>query len=160
MNDILTQRFHLYYPEQIPSNFEISQLPSKILSCVLSVLVQTAASRLIAKQKAATSPTTGPGVAGSNFAPKMGFTLTRLPKPCDLTTCNRPPSTATPLYLCHAWRKGHLRILQNGHRHKIHPVGCRHGLVPGKPLNLEDNVDGLLAITTPGVSRLHLSQGY
>ena len=30
-NHILTQRFHLYYPEQIPENFRISQLPARFL---------------------------------------------------------------------------------------------------------------------------------
>ena len=42
LNDTLRQHFDLYYPEQIPLNFEICQLPSEILSWVLSVL-QTAA---------------------------------------------------------------------------------------------------------------------
>ena len=32
LNDILTQHFHLYYPEQRPSNFEICPLPSETLS--------------------------------------------------------------------------------------------------------------------------------
>jgi hypothetical protein len=31
-NDIIIQRFHPCYPEQIPATFAISQLPSKILS--------------------------------------------------------------------------------------------------------------------------------
>ena len=74
-NDILTQRFHLYYPEQIPSNFEISPLPSEILLWVLSVL-QTAAASLTAEPKEVTRPTTGPGAAGSDFVPKQGKEMT------------------------------------------------------------------------------------
>ena len=74
-NDIRMQHFHLYYPVQIPSNFEICQLPSKILSWVVSIL-QAAASCLIAKQKVATSPTTGPGVTGLDFVPKLGEVMT------------------------------------------------------------------------------------
>ena len=63
-NDVLTQRFHLYYKEQIPETFRISQLPSEILSWVLFIL-QTAASSLTAGLKIATSPTTERGDAGS-----------------------------------------------------------------------------------------------
>ena len=50
LNYILTQHFHLYYPEQIPKNFRISQLPSKISSWVLTVL-RIAASSLIGSNK-------------------------------------------------------------------------------------------------------------
>ena len=74
-NDVLTQRFHTYYPEQIPKNFKISQLPSEISSWVLSVL-QIAAASLTAEQKAATKPTTGPGVAGSAFVTKQDRAMT------------------------------------------------------------------------------------
>jgi hypothetical protein len=66
-NDILTQRFHLYYPEQIPENFEICQLPVEILSWVSSVL-QIAASSLTADRKAATRSTTELGGDGSDSA--------------------------------------------------------------------------------------------
>ena len=84
-NDILTQRFHLYYLEQIPSNFEICLLPSEILSWVLSLLQTAASCLIVAKQKAARSPATGPGVAGSDFAPKLGETMT-------LSSINYPQS--------------------------------------------------------------------
>ena len=73
-NDVLTQRFHMYYLEQIAKNLKISQLPRKISLWVLSVL-QIAASCSTAEQKAATSPTTGPGVAGSAFAPKLDVAM-------------------------------------------------------------------------------------
>jgi hypothetical protein len=74
-NDILTQRFHLYYSEQIPESFKISPLPSEISSWVLSVL-QIAASSLTVASKGATRPTTGPGEGGSVSAPKQDKALT------------------------------------------------------------------------------------
>ena len=75
-NDVLLQRFHImYYPEQIPKNFKISKLPSKILSWVLSVLRITALCST-AEQKAARSPTTGPRVVGSAFAPNLYVVMT------------------------------------------------------------------------------------
>jgi hypothetical protein len=74
-NNTLTQRFHLYYMEQIPANSEISQLPSEILSWVLSIL-RIAASSLTAELKAATKPTTKPGGAGSVSAPQPEEPLT------------------------------------------------------------------------------------
>jgi hypothetical protein len=74
-NNILTQRFHLYYMEQIPENFKISQLPSEILSWVLSIL-RIAASSLTVESKTATKPTTEPGGAGSASAPQPEEPLT------------------------------------------------------------------------------------
>jgi hypothetical protein len=74
-NDILTQRFHLYYTEQIPESFEISPLPKEILSWVLSIL-RIAASSLTAELKAATKRTTAPGDGGSVSAPKADVELT------------------------------------------------------------------------------------
>jgi hypothetical protein len=81
-NDILTQRFHLYYSEQIPESFKISQLPSEISSWVLSVL-QIAASSLTAGSKAATSPMIGPGGDGLASAkkPEKALTLSSLSYP-------------------------------------------------------------------------------
>jgi hypothetical protein len=74
-NDILNQRFHLYYPEQIPGNFKISQLPSAILSWALSIL-QTAASSLTAGLKEVTKPTIELGDVGSSSAPSPAEALT------------------------------------------------------------------------------------
>jgi hypothetical protein len=74
-NDILTQRFHLYYPEQIPESFEISQLPSEILSWVLSIL-QIAASSLTAELREATNPMTEHGDVGSDSVPRPDVVLT------------------------------------------------------------------------------------
>ena len=65
----------MYYPEQIPKNFKISQLPSEILSWVFSIL-RIAVLCSTAKQKAATSPTTGPSVTYSIFAPKLDVAMT------------------------------------------------------------------------------------
>jgi hypothetical protein len=74
-NDVLTQRFHLYYREQIPENFTISQLPSEVLSWVSSVL-QIAASSMIADKRAAMNPRTGPGDDGLASASEEALLLT------------------------------------------------------------------------------------
>jgi hypothetical protein len=74
-DDILTQRFHLYYTEQIPQSFAISPLPKEILSWVLFVL-RIAASSLTAELKAATKRTTVSGGDGSVSAPKADVQLT------------------------------------------------------------------------------------
>lgn len=81
-NDILTQRFHIYYPEQVPANFEITQLPSEISSWVLAVL-RIAASSLTAESKAATNPTTEAGDAGLGSAqkPEEHMTLSSMTYP-------------------------------------------------------------------------------
>jgi hypothetical protein len=83
-NDILTQRFHLYYSEQIPANFKISPLPKKISSWVLSVL-QIAASYLTAESKRATNLTTELGGGGLVSAPRREEVLT-------LSSLNYPQS--------------------------------------------------------------------
>jgi hypothetical protein len=62
-DDILTQRFHLYFPDQIPANFAICPLPSEVLSWVSSIL-QTAAFSLIADKKGAMRTMTAPGGDG------------------------------------------------------------------------------------------------
>jgi hypothetical protein len=74
-NDILTQRFHLYYSAQIPKSFRISQLPSEISSWVLSIL-RIASSSLTAGSKKATNPTIEPGDVGSASVPKQEEALT------------------------------------------------------------------------------------
>jgi hypothetical protein len=71
-NDILTQRFHLYYPEQIPKTFAISQLPSEILYWVSSVL-QTAALTMIADRKTATKTRTEPGADDRDSAQRQAY---------------------------------------------------------------------------------------
>jgi hypothetical protein len=70
-----TEHFHLYYPEQIPKTFAMSQLPSEILSWVSSVL-QTAASPMIADRKAATKTRTEPGADGWDSAERQASLLT------------------------------------------------------------------------------------
>jgi hypothetical protein len=74
-DDILTQRFHLYYPDQIPENFAICQLPSEVLSWVSSVL-QTAALSLTAAKKEATKTTTAHGGDGWGSAKSQASALT------------------------------------------------------------------------------------
>ena len=103
-NDILTKRFHLCYSEQIPESFKISQLPSEISSWVLSVL-RIAASSLTAGSKAATSPTTGPGAAGSASATKQekALTLSSLNYPQSDKNFSSDPSL--PAFVQHNGRK-------------------------------------------------------
>ena len=74
-DDILTQRFHLYYPAQIPENFKISPLPKEVSSWVLSIL-QIAASSVTAAMKTPTNQKTGPGDAGSASALKPAEAMT------------------------------------------------------------------------------------
>jgi len=103
-NDILTQRFHLYYAAQIPENFKISQLPSEISSWVLSVL-QIAASYLTAELKTATNRTTEPGGAGSASAPKQeeALTLSSLSYPQSDANFSSDPSLSA--FVQHNGRK-------------------------------------------------------
>jgi hypothetical protein len=74
-NDVLTQRLHSTYPDQILAHFVISQLLDDILSWALRVL-QTTASLLIADKRAATKTTTESGVDGSDSASKQAALLT------------------------------------------------------------------------------------
>ena len=74
-DDVLTRRFHSSYPEQIPANFVICQLPDDVISW-LSVVLQMAASSLWAAKKAATKTATGHGGAGSASNPQSDFKVT------------------------------------------------------------------------------------
>jgi hypothetical protein len=64
-DDVLTRRFHSFYPEQIPANFAICPLPVDVISW-LSVVLQMAASSLWDARKAATKMGTAPGDDGSD----------------------------------------------------------------------------------------------
>jgi hypothetical protein len=74
-NDVLTQRLHSTYPDQIPAHFAISQLPDDILSWASRVL-QTTALSLIADKRAATKTMTGSGADGSDSASTQAALLT------------------------------------------------------------------------------------
>jgi hypothetical protein len=89
-NDILTQRFHSAYPEQIPANFAISQLPDENLSWASRVL-QITASLLTADKKAATKTKTASGVDGSDSASKPAAYLTPSSLVYPQTTKNFSP---------------------------------------------------------------------
>jgi hypothetical protein len=93
-DDILTQRFHLHCPGQIPENFKTSPLPSAISSWVLSIL-QTAASSLTAELKKATNQKTEPGDAGSASAPKPeeAMTLSSISHPQTDKSFSSDPSS-------------------------------------------------------------------
>jgi hypothetical protein len=95
-NDILTQRFHSAYPEQIPANFAISQLPDKILSWASRVL-QITALLLSADKKAATKTTTASGVHGSDSASKPAAYLTPSSLVYPQTTENFSPDPFSPV---------------------------------------------------------------
>ena len=62
-DDLLTKRFHLLVPSQIPENFAISPLPNEVLSWVTQVL-RTAESFLMQDRKGVTKAATEPGGAG------------------------------------------------------------------------------------------------
>jgi hypothetical protein len=64
-DDVLTRRFHSFYPEQIPANFEICPLPDDVISW-LSVVLQMAASSLWDARKVATKTGTEHGDDGSD----------------------------------------------------------------------------------------------
>jgi hypothetical protein len=83
-DDILTQRFHLCHPGQIPENFKMSPLPTDISSWVLSIL-QNAASSLTAELKKATNQKTKPGDAGPASAPKPEEAMTLSSISCPQT---------------------------------------------------------------------------
>jgi hypothetical protein len=74
-DSILTQRFHQYLPHQIPENFAILPLPSKILSWI-AVILQTHESYVMGDKKAPTNLKTAAGVDGLASAPKLASTLT------------------------------------------------------------------------------------
>jgi hypothetical protein len=95
-NDILTQRFHSAYPEQIPANFAISQLPDEILSWASRVL-QITASSLTADKKAATKTTAASGVDGSDSASKPAAYLTPSSPVYPQTTENFSPDPFSPV---------------------------------------------------------------
>jgi hypothetical protein len=111
-DDILTQRFHLCYSEQMPETFRMSPLPNEISSWVLSVL-QIAASSLTVASKEATSPKTGPGDGGSVSAPKPDGALT-------LSSLNYPQSDrnfmsdpSSPAFAQHNGRKEAERLKES-----------------------------------------------
>jgi hypothetical protein len=71
----LTQRFHQYLPQQIPANFVISPLPTKILSWI-AVILQTHELYVMADKKAQTNPKTAAGDGGLDSAPEPASKLT------------------------------------------------------------------------------------
>jgi hypothetical protein len=91
-DDELTMRFHLYYHDQIPANFEISILPPIILSWALQAL-QIAESSLTPNKKQATSHETGSGDVGSDSAKKQAFNMTST---SVLYALKSAPSSAKP----------------------------------------------------------------
>ena len=74
-DDVLTNRFHSSFPEQIPSNFEISHLPDEINSW-LSEVLQMAELSILAARKVAMRTATVPGGGGSDSKPPSGTKVT------------------------------------------------------------------------------------
>jgi hypothetical protein len=87
---VLTQRFHQYLPAQIPANFVISPLPSKILSWV-AVILQTHESYVKADKRPPMNPKTAAGDDGLDSAPEQASNLT----PSSLLY-HSPKSTSWP----------------------------------------------------------------
>jgi hypothetical protein len=67
LDDVLTHRFHMFLPLQIPCYFIISPLPRDILSWVM-LLLQTAGSSLIPDRKMPTKSLTGYGGSGGGHS--------------------------------------------------------------------------------------------
>jgi hypothetical protein len=96
-DSIITQRFHKYFHKQIPENFVISPLPSKILSWI-AVILQTHESYVMADKKAPTNQKIAVGGDGSVSAPKQVSTQTPsslLYPSAKLTSLQSPSSPAT-----------------------------------------------------------------
>jgi hypothetical protein len=96
-NDTLTQRFRNDLTEQVPENFEISQLPREILYFVMRALQIAASSLGVAESPDMRMPTAS-GVAGSDFAESedMGPTHSSLCFPTTSENSSRKPfSNAT-----------------------------------------------------------------
>jgi hypothetical protein len=74
-DSILTQRFHQYLPAQIPANFAISPLPTKILSWI-AVILQTHELYVTADKKAQMNLKTAVGDGGLDSAPEPDSPLT------------------------------------------------------------------------------------
>ncbi len=74
-DSILTQRFHQYLPAQIPANFAISPLPTKILSWI-AVILQTHELYVTADKKAQMNLKTAVGDGGLDSAPEPDSLLT------------------------------------------------------------------------------------
>ena len=93
-DDNLTQRFRTQLTSQVPEDFEISPLPSEILSWITQVL-QIAASSLEAARKVATKTTTGPGDAGRGSArtPDTTPTCSSLCYPTTSGNSSQKPSS-------------------------------------------------------------------
>ena len=91
----LTQRFRTQLTSQVPEDFEISPLPSEILSWITQVL-QIAASSLEAARKVATKTTTEPGDVGRDFvrAPDTMPTCSSLCYPTTSENSSRKHSSS------------------------------------------------------------------
>jgi hypothetical protein len=98
-----------------------------------------------------TYPSPSPKLLGSHHHQHLHPPGTYWPgySPASQRISLRPATT----YLCHIGRKDRLRLRQNGHRHKVYPVGCRHGIIPGESLYREDSADGPLVVSS--LPRVH-----
>jgi hypothetical protein len=85
----LTHHFHQHLAYQIPQGFKISHLPSKILSWITVLLVQTHKSYLMLNKRAQMRLTTAVGDVGLVSVKKWDYVLT----PSSLLSPNRTPSS-------------------------------------------------------------------
>jgi hypothetical protein len=74
-DEVLTHRFHIFLLSQIPRSFEISALPSEVLSWVMQIL-RTTESSLTPDKKTPTKSTIGSGDDGNPSAPKEELPIT------------------------------------------------------------------------------------
>jgi hypothetical protein len=84
-DEVLTHRFHIFLPSQIPRSFAISALPSEALSWVMQIL-RTAELSLTPGRKTQTKSTIGYGADGSPSVQKEGSPITPISLTCAITT--------------------------------------------------------------------------
>jgi hypothetical protein len=84
-DEVLTHRFHIFLPSQIPCSFEISALPSEVLSWVTQIL-RTAESSLTPDKKTPTKSMIGSGDDGIPSAPKEESPITPTSLTCAVAT--------------------------------------------------------------------------
>jgi hypothetical protein len=84
-DEVVTHRFHIFLPSQIPRSFEISALPSEVLSWVTQIL-RIADLSLTPDTKTPTKSTIGSGDDGNPSAPKEESPITPTSLTCAVAT--------------------------------------------------------------------------
>jgi hypothetical protein len=84
-DEVLTHRFHIFLPSQLPRSFAISTLPLEVLSWVTQIL-QTAESSLTPSKKMQTKSTIEFGKNGNHSASKQGLLIATTSLTCAVAT--------------------------------------------------------------------------